>query len=80
MWSLTNQQKVFKRYHGDEHFSEFYLQDGGKINRYRYRTKLPVRHCHPMYRASGGQTGEWALVQEEQMGPLLTPEKNSLNR
>ena len=24
---------------------------------------------------SGGQTGEWALVQEEQMGPLLTPEK-----
>jgi len=22
---------------------------------------------------SGGQTGEWALVQEEQMGPLLTP-------
>ena len=21
---------VFKRYHGDEHFSEFYLQDGGK--------------------------------------------------
>jgi len=21
---------------------------------------------------SGGQTGEWALVQEEQMGPLLT--------
>ena len=26
-------------------------------------------------RYSGGQTGEWALVQEEQMGPLLTPEK-----
>jgi len=24
---------------------------------------------------SGGQTGEWALVQEEQMGPLLTPGK-----
>jgi len=24
---------------------------------------------------SGGQTGEWALVQEEQMGPLLIPEK-----
>jgi len=24
---------------------------------------------------SGGQTGEWALVQEEQMGPLLTREK-----
>jgi len=29
---------------------------------------------------SGGQTGEWALVQEEQMGPLLTPGKISLNR
>jgi len=24
---------------------------------------------------SGGQTGEWALVQEEQMSPLLTREK-----
>ena len=21
---------VFKRYHSDKHFSEFYLQDGGK--------------------------------------------------
>jgi len=29
---------------------------------------------------SGGQTGEWALVQEEQMCPLLTPGKISLNR
>ena len=31
-WSLTYQQSVslFKRYHGDKHFSEFYLQDGGK--------------------------------------------------
>jgi len=29
---------------------------------------------------SGGQTGEWALVQEEQMGPLLTLGKISLNR
>jgi len=29
---------------------------------------------------SGGQTGEWALVQEEQMGPLLTPGKISLSR
>ena len=29
---------------------------------------------------SGGQTGERALVQEEQMGPLLTPGKISLNR
>jgi len=29
---------------------------------------------------SGGQTGEWALVQEEQIGPLLTLGKFSLNR
>jgi len=29
-WSLTCQQSVFKRYHSDKHFSEFYLQDGGK--------------------------------------------------
>ena len=29
---------------------------------------------------SGSQTGEWALVQEEQMGPLLTAGKISLNR
>jgi len=31
MRSLTYQQSVFKRYHSDIHFSEFYLQDGGKI-------------------------------------------------
>jgi len=29
---------------------------------------------------SGGQTGERALVQEEQMGALLTPGKISLKR
>jgi len=29
-WSLTYQQNVFKRYHCDKHFLEFYLQDGGK--------------------------------------------------
>jgi len=28
--ALTYQQNVFKRYHSDRHFSEFYLQDGGK--------------------------------------------------
>jgi len=33
-----------------------------------------------MLPSSGGQTGEWAVVQEEQMGPLLTPGKISLNR
>jgi len=27
---LTYQQSVFKRYYSDKHFSEFYLQDGGK--------------------------------------------------
>jgi len=31
-------------------------------------------------KCSGGQTGEWALVQEEQMGPLLTLGKILLNR
>ena len=30
IWSPTDQQSVFKRYHGDKHVSEFYLQDGGK--------------------------------------------------
>ena len=30
IWSLTYQQSVFKRYHSDKHFSEFYLQDDGK--------------------------------------------------
>jgi len=28
--SLTYQQSVSKHYHSDKHFSEFYLQDGGK--------------------------------------------------
>ena len=28
--SLTCQKRVFKRYHSDKHFSQFYLQDGGK--------------------------------------------------
>ena len=27
---VTYQQRVFKWYHSDKHFSEFYLQDGGK--------------------------------------------------
>jgi len=43
-------------------------------NRYE---KPSLLHCCEI---SGGQTGEWALVQEEQMGPLLTPGKISLNR
>jgi len=38
------------------------------------------RRCRVAVLGSGGQTGEWALVQEEQMGPLLTPGKISLNR
>ena len=39
------------------------------------------KRCHVTFIIiSGGQTGEWALVQEEQMGPLLTPGKISLNR
>ena len=40
-------------------------------NRQRTRRSLT---CHTaMSQSSGGQTGEWALVQEEQMGPLPTP-------
>ena len=27
---MTYQQSVFKHYHSDRHFSQFYLQDGGK--------------------------------------------------
>jgi len=27
---ITYQQRVLKHYHRDMHFSEFYLQDGGK--------------------------------------------------
>ena len=30
IWSLTYQQSIFNCYHSDKHFSEFYLQDGGK--------------------------------------------------
>ena len=29
VWSLTCQQRVYKRYHSGKHFSEFYPQDGG---------------------------------------------------
>ena len=27
---ITDKQSVFKRYHSDKHFSDFYLQDGGE--------------------------------------------------
>jgi len=27
---LPTERSLFKRYHSDEHFSQFYLQDGGK--------------------------------------------------
>jgi len=31
LWSLIYQQRVFKRYHSDKHFSQiFFLQDGGQ--------------------------------------------------
>jgi len=42
---MTYQQSVFKLYHSDKHFSEFYLQDGVKNQlAYRYGTKLgPIR-------------------------------------
>jgi len=38
-------------------------------------TKLLSGDPQTMDRISGGQTGEWALVQAEQMSPLLTREK-----
>ena len=44
---LPTKGRLFKRYHGDKRFAEFYLQDGGKINWHRYGTKL--RHSHSMY-------------------------------
>jgi len=40
VWSLIYQQSVFKRYHGDKHFLEFYLQDGGK-NQLAYTSLWP---------------------------------------
>ena len=40
MSSLTYQQSVFKRYHSDKHFSEFYLEDGGKSQRTYVWTKI----------------------------------------
>ena len=65
---------VCKRYHSDKHFSEFYLQDGGKkINWHRYETKL--RHCHPMYTLPAcGMTalGAFAAVRRVR-GPVLLP-------
>ena len=39
-WSLTYRQSVSKRYHSDRHFSEFYLQDGGKNQLARIRNKI----------------------------------------
>ena len=45
---LTYQQSVFKRYHSDQHFSEFFTYKmAAKINGHRYGTKL--RHCHSTY-------------------------------
>ena len=45
---MTYQQGVFKRYHsGDKHFSEFYLQDGGKnhVIRTEWRSYRDHRLC-----------------------------------
>jgi len=48
IWSLTYHETVFKRYHSDRHFKEFFTYKmAAKINWYRYGTKL--RHCHPMH-------------------------------
>jgi len=29
-WSLTRQESIFKRYHGDKYLSEFYRQEDGE--------------------------------------------------
>ena len=47
IWSLIYQQSIFKRYHSDQHFSEFFYNMAAKIHWHRYGTKL--RQCHPMY-------------------------------
>jgi len=40
IWSPTYQQSVFKRCCSDKHFSEFYLQDGGKYLLAQIRNKM----------------------------------------
>jgi len=57
---LTYQQSVFKRYHSNKHFSEFYLQDGGKnqlIQMWNKITSLsPYIHTHPFNGHFSGTT------------------------
>ena len=48
IWSLTYQQSVFKHYQSGKHFSEFYLQDGGKKSTGTHVEQNDV--SHPMYR------------------------------
>ena len=70
---------VFKRYCycSNQHFSEFYLQDGGK-NRW-YGTKL--RHCQPMYRRTGGDESTQRRVYSRWWPSGTTRwSKNSVNR
>ena len=43
--SLACQQSVFRRYHSEKHFEEFYPQDGGES-----QLALKLRHCHAMYK------------------------------
>jgi len=47
VWSLTCQQRVFKRYHSGKHFPEFYPQDGGANQ--LAQIWIEISHCHPMY-------------------------------
>ena len=52
-WSLTYKESVFKRCHSDKHFSEFYLQDGGKNQRALIGNKItslsPGRCLHTVH-------------------------------
>ena len=57
VWSLTYQQSVFKRYHSNKRFSEFY-EMAAKTSWHRYRTKL--RHCYPIY-STNLQLENWKL-------------------
>ena len=65
IWSPTYQQSAFKRYHSDKHFSEFYLQVGGKnqlaqiwneiasLLPYVYESSQPREHPRdPIYKIS----------------------------
>jgi len=54
---ITYQQSVFKRYHSDRHFLEFYLQDGGKNQLALIWNE--ITSFHPMYANKVGGVAQW---------------------